>query len=485
MILPALILLPFLGALGAYVHRQAAYRTAWLVIIAVLHTALVGETWVARPDPILGGWIAVDALGLLVLTTVSGLFLVTAIYTVGYLRREDPRGGRAFVSCLLAFLGSASLVSLSHHLGSLWVGMESTTLSVAPLVFHRHDRRSLEAVWKYLVISSVAIALALLGMFFLATAQFSPVDTGRSLVLEDLLDHAPHLNPAWLKAAAVFLLVGFGTKLGLAPMHTWKPDTYGEAPSLVSGLMAGALVSCAFLGIARMVQVTLAAALGDFVRPLLIGFGLVSLAVAAAFLLGQRDVKRLLAYSSVEHVGLLVLGLGLSGVGAYGAVLHVINNAAAKGFMFLAVGNVVLALGTSIAGELRGLVRTLPVSGTLLLIGLLALTGSPPFGSFLSMFIILRAAVDGHPWVAATTALLLAISFVGMAAMILEMTHGAGAADERGQQPGTKAPIRESAWLIAGPVALAAVTLLLGVYLPASLQQALSEAAVSLGGVVP
>ena len=148
-------------------------------------------------------------------------------------------------------------------------------------------------------------------------------------MLDDLLASARNAGPAWLRAASAFLLVGFGTKMGLAPMHTWKPDTYGEAPSLVGGLMAGALTSCAFLGLARVAQVMLAAGLAAFVRPLLVAFGLLSL-VVAAFIIGQADLKRLLAYSSVEHMGLLALGLGLGGAGAYGAVLHVVNNGLAE-----------------------------------------------------------------------------------------------------------------------------------------------------------
>src|SRR6266571_377593 len=238
MILLALIAVPALAAVGAYAHRAAEWRTPWLVLGAV--------AWGSPVEPVLQGWLALDALGLIVLSTVSLLFAVVASYTVGYLRRESPRGGRAFVSCLLAFLAAASLVALSHHFVLLWVGLEATTLAVAPLIFHRHDRRSLEAVWKYLVISSVGIALALLGMFFLATAQVGGGTAGRLLVLEDLVAQGPVLSPAWLKAAFVFLLVGFGTKMGLAPMHTWKPDTYGEAPPLVGALMAGALTSCAF-----------------------------------------------------------------------------------------------------------------------------------------------------------------------------------------------------------------------------------------------
>jgi hydrogenase-4 component F len=357
----------------------------------------------------------------------------------------------------------------------LWVGMEATTLSVAPLVFLRRDRRSLEATWKYLVVSSVGIALALLGTFFLASAQGS---AGRPLVLPDLIAHARELHPAWLRAAFLFLLVGFGTKMGLAPMHTWKPDTYGEAPSLVGGLMAGALTSCAFLGIARVTEVVAAAGLGSFAQPVLLAFGLVSLVVAATFIIGQGDVKRLLAYSSVEHMGLLVLGLGLGGVGTYGSVLHLVNNGLAKGWVFLVTGNIVLATGSATAARNRGLVRTLPASTALLVLGLFAVTGSPPFGLFLSEFTILRAAIDGgHPWIAAVMLVTLAIIFVGMAALVLGMALGEPA-------PGT-VRVRESPWLVVGPVGLAAIVLMLGVYIPGPLQDALTRAAIALGGHGP
>jgi hydrogenase-4 component F len=475
----AICMLPLLAAALSFAlqaTRSNPLRIAILVSVAAAHLALVITLWLAPPAPTLSGWLAADPLGLLVLTLTSTLFLVTALYTVGYLRHERPRGGRMFVGGLLAFLGAASVVSLAHHLAMLWVGIEATTLSLAPLIFHRHDRRSLEAVWKYLVLSSVGIALALLGIFFLATAQAGV--PGRPLVIADLVTNAGALHPAWLRAAFLFLLVGFGTKMGLAPMHTWKPDTYGEAPSLVGGLMAGALTSCAFLGLARITQVAMAANMGAFVQPVLLGFGLLSLTVAAVFIIGQSDVKRLLAYSSVEHMGLLVLGLGLGGIGTYGTVLHVVNNGLAKGWLFLVVGNVVLATGSSAAAANRGVLRTLPVSGALLVLGLFAVTGSPPFGLFLSEFTILRAAIGGgHPWIAAAVLLLLAIIFVGMAALILEMALG--------EPPPAALPIRESRWLTLGPIALAVIVLLLGVYIPLPVQDILERAAVALGGIAP
>ncbi|MBI4521134.1 MAG: hydrogenase, partial [Gemmatimonadetes bacterium] len=427
----ALCVLPLSGAVLAFAlpaARAARARVAGLAVVAAVHLALVVSLWVVAPPSALSGWLAADEVGLVVLTLTSTVFFGTALYAIAYLAHENARGRRVFVTGLLAFLGAASLVALSQHLAMLWVGMEATTFALAPLIFYRRDRRSLEAAWKYLVISSVGIALALLGIFFLAAAQAGV--PGRPLIVADLIARADELHPAWLRGAFLFLFVGFGTKMGLAPLHTWMPDAHGEAPSPVSGLLAGTLLSSAFLGVARIAQVGMAAGLTAFMQPVLLGFGLFSLAVAAVFVIGQSDVKRLLAYSSVEHMGLLVLGLGLGGIGSYGTMLHVLNNGLAKGWLFLAVGNVMLVSGSSAAAANRGIVRTLPVSGALLVLGLFAVTGSPPFGLFLSEFTILRAAIGGgHPWVAAAALLLLAIIFAGMAILILDMALGDPAPD--------------------------------------------------------
>jgi len=474
--LVALVSVPGLVGLVMYVMPNTRWRPTALLATAALHVTIVLSLWFVATEDVLGCWMAMDALGLVILTSISALFAVVASYAIGYLRRERPRGGRAFVSCLLGFLASASLVSVSHHLALLWVGMEATTLSMAPLIFHRHDRRSLEAVWKYLVISSVGIALALFGIFLLATSQ--PVGAGQPLLLEDLVARARQLDASWLRAAFVFLLIGFGTKMGLAPLHTWKPDTYGEAPSLVGGLLAGGLTSCAFLGVARITQIAVAARLFGFIQPLLLAFGIASLIVAAAFIIGQVDVKRLLAYSSVEHMGLLVLGMGLGGAGAYGTVLHVVNNTFAKGLLFLAVGNATIAGGSAFLAEGgHGLLRRIPVSGTLLLIGLFAVTGSPPFGMFVSIFTIVHSAfAQGHPWIAALVLFLLAVIFIGIARLLLELLLGASPSAGRE---------RESPWLVLGPSVLAVIVLLLGVYLPPPLHTALAHAAATFGGTAP
>jgi hydrogenase-4 component F len=478
-LLYALVLLPALGALGAAAYRGQSQHLGWLGGIAALHLALTGVAWNSTPPAALGGWLALDGSGLIVLTVVSVLFAVAALYRVGYLRRESPAGARLFASCLLAFLASASLVTMSHHFALLWVGLEATTLSVAPLIYHRHDRASLEAVWKYLMLSSVGIAMALLGTFLLAASQSAGADTGRPLVLEDLVAAGHALHPSLLRAACVFLLVGFGTKMGLVPLHAWKADVYREAPSLVAALMAGGLTSCAFLGLVRTTQVATAAGLSDFFTPLLVTFGLASLGVAAVLLLGQSDLKRLLAYSSIEHMGLLTLGLGLGGVSVAGSLLHVINNGLAKGLLFLTAGNVLRGHAGG-PGEHRGLLRVAPVSGVLLVVGLFAVTGSPPFGTFLSEFTILRGAFGGgHPWIGGIALTFLVVAFAGLARPVIGIVFGPAA------ESGAQRSRRESAWLVAGPILLAAGLLALGIFVPPALRQRIAEAAAGLGGRAP
>jgi hydrogenase-4 component F len=423
------------------------------------------------------------------LTITSALFLPCAVYAIGYLRREG-RGARrdfdegllfdnapeaTFTACLLLFLSAMTLVNVSQRFGLLWVAVEATTLVSAPLIyFHRHHR-SLEATWKYLLICSVGIAIALLGNFFLAVAASPGGGTSIPLVVQDLAGGGAGLDRTWLRAAMILFLVGYGTKMGLAPLHTWLPDAHSEAPSVVSALLSGALLNCAFVGILRAQQVCVAAGLGGFGRELLIGFGLVSLAVAAVFIPGQGDYKRLLAYSSVEHVGILAVGVGLGGAGTFGALLHAVGHSLAKAMLFLVAGNILAAYRSKSTASVRGVLRVLPVSGTLWLVGLFAITGSPPFGPFLSELTIVKAALDaGRPAIAIAVLVLLAVIFVGMAGVVLDTAQG---------DPGAEGPTprREPLWAVAPPAAFAAAVLVLGLWVPAPLRAVLERAAAALG----
>src|SRR5207245_2882632 len=266
------------------------------------------------------------------------------------LPRAQRRSNRVFCACLLLSLSMITLVILSHHLGLMWVAMEATTLAMAPNIYFYHTSRSLEATWKYLLICSVGIALALLGSFFLA---YSTLHTGleSTLLFDDLVQNAPKLSHPWLQAAFVLILVGYGTKMGLAPMHTWLPDAHGEAPAPVSALLSGALLPCAFLAILRIYQICVAAGDAAFARPIMLGIGLLSMATAAVFMIRQGDLRRLLAYSSVEHMGILVIGIAIGGWATFAALLHVINNGLTKAGLFLSAGNIQSAFGSKLTNN--------------------------------------------------------------------------------------------------------------------------------------
>jgi hydrogenase-4 component F len=485
----ALILIPFAAAVISLVTRADIPRRFVLVAAAIAHFAIATAIWFFGAAPILGGWLGLDAAGKLFLTLTSGLFLGASFYAVGYLA-SDERGKRdtvqadgeifvnapeaIFTACLLFFLTTMTLVITSRHFGMIWVAMEATTLVSAPLIyFHRHSR-SLEATWKYLLVCSVGIAIALLANFFLAISADSagPV----SLVLDDLLAHASSLNTSWVKVAFIFFLVGYGTKMGLAPLHTWLPDAHSEAPSVVSALLSGALLNCAFLGILRAFQVTTAAGQVLFAQDLLVAFGLVSMLFAAVFIIGQRDYKRMLAYSSVEHMGILALGIGLGSTAIFGSMLHAVNHSLTKALLFFTAGNILSLYKTKTSADVKGVFSILPISGVLWIAGILAITGFPPFGTFMSEFTILKSSVDQGRWfICVAYLVLLAAIFVGISAIAFRMAQG---------RPDNTAitTSRERFLSVAPPLAMGVIVLVLGLYIPGPVTAALHEAAQLLGG---
>ncbi len=343
------------------------------------------------------------------------------------------------------------------------------------------------------------------------------------LTIDDLMAHAGSLNPLWLKAAFLFFLVGYGTKMGLAPLHTWLPDAHSEAPSVVSALLSGALLNCAFLTILRGHSLLSAAGLAVFSSDLLVLFGLLSMVVAAVFILGQADFKRMLAYSSVEHMGILSLGIGIGGAATFGALLHAVNHSLTKAMLFLAAGNILALYRTKSTTRVRGVLRTLPATGVLWLAGFLAIVGSPPFGPFLSELTILKGMLDaGRPLVAVAYLSALAIVFVGMATIFLRMAYGPPPVALRGEgessrhspcairqkpkafdedlrlgsqggwhsegtcylgdeSPESRTARREPLWSIAPLTALGFTVLTLGVYVPPQLTDLLYQAVAALG----
>ncbi len=484
-----LIALPAFAALAAVLIKNHPMRRRMMVGTALLHLCLTLAAADYRGGIV--GWLGLDSIGIIFLGITSVLFLAATIYALGYLAAEKekhpPRADfiepktvfanmpeAIFTACLLLFLSTLTLACAAQNFGLLWVAIEATTLATTPLIYYHRHHRSLEAAWKYLLVSSVGIALALLGTMFLAVSAMRPENVEVSMSLADFLRAAPRLDPMWLKGAFIFLLIGYGTKMGLAPMHAWLPDAHSESPSIVSALLSGAQLNCAFLGIARGLQICAAAGQGPFARELLVWFGIVSMAVAAAFILAQADYKRMLAYSSVEHMGILALGIGLGGAGSFGAMLHAVNHSLAKGMLFLLAGNILAIYKTKSTHDVTGILKVSPVNGALWLIGLFAIAGAPPFGLFISEITILRAAVDGgRTVVAALYLILLAAVFIGMASPMLAMAGGA---------PGKTYAESHSPTSIIPVAALAGLSLLFGLWLPHPLLQTLRGAGRLLGG---
>lgn len=499
--LEALVFLPAAAGALMLAAGNALFCQILLPAVAVCHAALSALTVCrvgagAKPFA-LGGLLAPDPLGGLFLMLASALFLATSFYAVGYLRQEEREmekrnihdgrpftnaPERRFTACLCFFLSAMSLVTTTPHLGALWVGIEATTLSSAPLIYFHQHRRSLEATWKYLIICSVGIALALLGNILLSVSFYSPA----SPVMVDDIDslgwfiaHARDAAVPWLKAAFIFLLVGYGSKMGLAPLHNWLPDAHSEAPSLVSALLSGALLNCALLGILRGHQILLAAGLGAFSCQLLVFFGLFSLCIAAIFIVGQGHYKRMLAYSSVEHMGILALGIGIGGIAAQGALLHSVCHSLAKCLLFLVSGNILARYHTYSSYDVRGMRWTMPVSGALWLAGFLAVAGSPPFGIFVSEMLVLKGIFDRAQWLVAGIYLAaLAVIFVAMSLAVLRMVQGA----RPGDMSSASRHRREPAWSVGPPALLAVCVLTLGLWIPGWLWSYLENAAKLVGG---
>ncbi len=480
-----LVLLPACAAVVAWLIRVNSIRRVLLVAVSAVHATLVAWLWIdpARFPPV-GAWLAVDALGQVFLGITSLLFLAVSLSAVSFLQREsgttkaDPEEGflfdntpeALFTACLLGFLSTMTLVTTSQHFGLLWVAIEGTTLASAPLIHYHRHHRSLEATWKYLLVCSVGIAFALLGTYFLAASV--PAGGLASMTLKGLVENAASLDTRWLKAGFLLLLVGYGTKMGLAPMHTWLPDAHSEAPSVVSALLSGALLNCAFLAILRVLSVVAAAGLGHFGRETILVFGLVSMGVAAGLIIGQPDYKRMLAYSSVEHMGILAVGIGLGGLGDWAALFHAVNHSLIKASLFLLAGNILAVYGSKRISEVRGALRSIPVTAALWVAGFFAIMGAPPFGAFASELAILRAAVESGSWaIVVIFSLLLAAVFAGMITVLVRTAQGAQATQR----------VREPALSLVAPLSLLALSACLGIFIPGFLDRAIWRAVMLLG----
>ncbi len=463
-----LTMVPLVGAVLAVAWPSNRTRPWFLPTFGALHFLLVSWLFLRPPVVAASAWLGFDPLARAVLPAVSLLFLVCAAYGVAYLRIRSERSNRVFVALLLAVLGLLSAGHQARHLGLLWIATEAVTLAAVPLLHFNGTPRAFEATWKYLLVGGTGIALSLLGSFCLGYASLHGGGVG-DLTFAALTAQGTALSRPWVLTAWVLLLVGYGTKMGLAPMHTWKPDAYGEAPGIVGAILAGGVTTVAFTAILRVRAVIGAAGEGPIADRTLLVIGLFSMLVAALFLLGTRDFKRMLAYSSVEHMGILSFGAALGGAGVAAALFHVWSNGLTKGALFLSAGNIRRAAGSPSMDVVRGMSMLTPRSAAIFVTGMFAVTALPPFGPFFSELQVVRAALaSGHGVATGMFLGCLLLAFFGLTRVVFGIVDGR-------PRPTTRASASrfvETAGVIAPPLVLLGMSLGLGLFTPAILREA-------------
>ena len=482
------------------------------LVIAVAATA-------AHRDLGYAGVLRADALSAVFLLATGFLYAAVAVYSVGYLAHgaTSTRYSRRFWAGLNIFAWAMLAAPLMNSLALLWIAIEVTTVISALLVAIEDTDGAAEAAWKYVLIASAGLGLALLATIFAYYAGAQLLGQSYDLAFSQIIPVAGRLPHAPVQLAFVLAVLGYGTKMGLFPVHTWLPDAHSEAPTPVSALLSGSLLAISFYAILRFYQVS-AAALGPrFPRDVLLVFGVASLLLAALYLFGQRDIKRMLAYSSVEHMGILAIGVSFGApIALAGVLLHVLAHAAAKGNAFMGAGVLVHKFGTKRLAAMRGGLDVLPWSGPLFLLAILALGAMPPFGLFRSEFEIVEGGFASASTVTAAILIIgVTVAFFGLAATTTQIllvprtppvrppavpapalatVRGAGGAGSPAAPPaGAPEPAPEaaaavprgepSAWMVVPVLAGALVLLVLGVHPPADLTSLLARAVRELSGV--
>lgn len=472
---------PLAGPVAVALRARA--RAAGLAGVAGALIALAGAVALLAAQlhraPLSGwaGFLYVDSLSGFFLLTVAGVTVLAAIGSVSYLSAEQDAGTLTTFQIRLYFVFFGLFASLmfasleTGNLGLLFVLIEASTLASAALVGLEGKARSLEAAWKYVIISSLGVTIALAGTLFLFYAGSAlHLTSDQRLTWPYLFAHAAALAPQPLRLAFLLGVAGYGTKVGLAPMHTWLPDAHAEAPSPASAMLSAALLNTGMYAIIRFLAITQVRLGATFPRAVLLIFGFASVAIGVLFMVRRGNFKRLFAYSSVEHMGIIAVALGFGGVlGLYGALLHTLNHAIAKAVLFLGSGEVSQRYRTREAAGVTGLLTAVPVAGGALLLGSLAVLGSPPFGLFLSELTIVRAGFSrASPVLPLLLLGLLVIAFVAFARTTMGMVTGTGTAPPDPYQ-GRAARLGAVVPLAVGLVALLA----LGLWIPAGLNTAL------------
>jgi hydrogenase-4 component F len=490
-----ILIIPIITAIICYNVRNPRFigyvSLAGVAALVVVALPVISGS-LATPVSDLNGTFSMDALSGYIMALVVFLSLASAIYSIGYLEHEfeeglmNLRGVRMYYGLLHLFIFTMLMVTMANNLAVMWIGIEATTIVSALLIglgFHKRPL-AIEAAWKYIILCTVGITFALLGTFIAYYASTAVMGTEGALNWTALRQVAGRLNPETMKLAFIFVLVGYGTKAGLAPIHNWLPDAHSQAPSPISALLSGILLNTAFYGIMRFVSIVEPSTGSAFTGNLLILFGLISVGISSVFILVQDNFTRLLAYSSIEHMGIISLGVGIGGsIGTYGALLHILNHALSKPLMFFASGKIQSRFGTTNIANVSGVLSSMPLLGTLTFIGALSLSGTPPFNIFVSEFTVLKAGVDRGLWPVVAVFLLFVVTvFYGVLSGFGKMLFGKpGGSDfvHDGHRPG-----RFSAGNMLGDavmIVMAASVIVLGFKVPEGIDSTIRTCVQVLG----
>jgi len=484
-----MMLAPAVACGASFVIRSPRFgeQINLLASIVVFVTALPLTIWSGGgPYRFLNDYVVLDLPGAWVILCTAVVYGLASIYAVGYMRLlgEDHRLW-AFYALFSGFALTILLSAIMNNAGLYWIAIELTTLVSTFLVGFERAPESIEAAWKYIILVSAGISLALLGTVLFYWSGSFVLGPTYPMTWDALRNAAPKMNAALVVLSYLLVLVGYGTKVGLAPMHSWLPDAHSESPAPISAMLSGALLNGAMLGIVRFLSIADAAQDGVLARTALVAFGVVSLLVGALFIVRQDGVKRLMAYSSVEHMGVLALGFGFGGpLGIAGALYHMLNHSLNKSLMFFGAGNVMRSFGSKQIADIRGVWARQPVHGALWLAGAAAITGAPPFGLFLSEIVILRAGFErGFGWAVYAMLVLLIVIFIGFLNHFRDMYFG-GSADGGALASGTE-HVALSRWCIA-PMWLALVPVLVfGVWWPTDMWNHFMAVAHALTSAAP
>jgi len=469
-----------IAALLSLLIKKNSYFFGWIAltasIIELLATLFVFEQVFKNGVYTLNSYLSVDYFGIIVMLIIAVVGMAASWYSIFYLKVEMAHGFigfrriKQFFILLHVFILAMFFAVVTTSPILMWISIEATTLSTAFLISFYSKPSAIEAAWKYLIVNSVGLLIGFLGtLIFFHPAIGSQYDG--FLTWGWLMDNVSKFDPSIIRLAFIFVLIGYGTKVGLVPMHTWLPDAHSKAPVPISSLLSGVLLNVAFLAVLRFKVVTDLIVGSAYSQKLLIFFGLISILVPAFIIFTQKNYKRLLAYSSIENMGVIALGFGFGGIGAFAAILHMLYHSLAKSILFLSSGNIFLKYGSTKIKNIAGVLKTLPYTCILFFIGFLAITGMPPFGIFLTEFSIMTAGIKSYCWVVVVAILALALIFVGFLRHIVAMMFG---------EPKREISLGEVNKNILVPIILLAVILVvLSFYLPNNLKSIITLASLA------